>query len=60
MRMVTTIAQGEGMFEMLSLIGAILFFILVIVMVCGGGAYALAPGVCWLIDQIKKIIGRTP
>ena len=60
MRMVTTIAQVEGMFEMLSLIGAILFFTLIIVTVCGVGAYALPPGVYWLIDQIKKIIGRTP
>lgn len=44
----------------LSLVGAILFFTLIIVTVCGVGAYALAPGVYWLIDQIKKIIGRTP
>lgn len=48
------------MLEILSLIGAILFFIIVIVMVCGIGAYALALAVYWLIDQIKKIIGRTP
>ena len=58
--MMTTIAQGEGMFEMLSLIGAVLFFTLIIVMVCGVGAYALAPAVYWLIGQIKKIIGRAP